>query len=110
ATVDHLPLFVQRELLVDAGPVALDVAMKVGDVGGDERAVRVVPGPITNAIACVHGGPATCRGHAEIRAPGLVPGADRRRERLAVSVRALDPTEIAAVPDTCAGDEEAHGL
>ena len=59
-------------------------------------------------LLAVAGVDAAGPGGAQVGTPGLVTGADRRRERLALTIRALQATKVGAVAGTGAGDKESH--
>ena len=108
--VDRLALFVERELLVDAVAVALNVAVQVGDVLSDDGSLGVVPRTIADAITGVHRRlTAGCR-RAEVSPPRSTAGSRGLGERLAVTIGTCETSEIGSIPRAHAGDEEAHGL
>src|SRR5690606_7470434 len=104
AAVDLLPLLAERRFLAEV----VVLAVQVLDALGNHHALGVVPGPAADAIARVDGLPAALGRRAEVCAPGLVAGADRGCELLAVRIRAPEPAQAGAVPGTFARDEEAH--
>src|SRR4029453_7711988 len=90
----RLALLIQRELLVDRVPVALDVAVQVRDVEGNDGALRVVPRPVADALARVDPG-LTGRGRcAEIGMPCPAARACRTSQRLTVLVGAGEAAEV----------------
>jgi hypothetical protein len=66
----------------------LNVTMKIGDILGNQRSARVIPGTRTDTIASVHGKQAAPRNLTQIGSPCAVSSAYRLRQRLAVTVRA----------------------
>jgi hypothetical protein len=84
------------------------IVVKVLDVLCDDFLLEILPGPVPNAVACVNGLPAPCCLGAEIGMPGLAASAHRLRQRLTITIGALQPTEIRAFtrPDT--GYKECH--
>jgi len=107
--VDDRALLGECERLVDGVAIALDVAMQVGDVVGDELAVLVVPGTGADAIARVDGRLAVGGRGAQIGAPGA-PGRCRDGARLGhlrtVGVGAREAAVVGAVALAHARDEE----
>src|SRR5947208_17198760 len=103
AAVDDIALFAQCSLLAEivAG------AVEVGDVFGDHGALGVLPGSLADAVARIHGGLAVGGLRRQIRAPDLwSAGTCGLRQRLTVIVGAGEATEIAAIADAVAGQEE----
>ena len=101
AAVDDLALFAQCGLLGE-----IVGAVQLGDVLGDHHALGILPRPLADAVARIHGGLAVGGLGREIGAPGLGAGARGLRQRLAVIVGAGETAEIGAVADADAGDEE----
>ena len=75
------------------------ISVKVSDIAGDHYAIEVVPGPRADAVARVDRRLTRPRLRAEVGPPSPAARADGFGERLAVSVRAFQATEIAAVAD-----------
>ena len=110
SAVDRLAFFVEREFLVDAVAVALNVAVQVGNILSDDGSLGVVPRAIANAITRVHGRLAAGGRGAEVSPPRPTTGSRGLCKRLAVTIGACQTAEIGALPRAHAGDEEAHGL
>src|SRR5437867_9251985 len=100
AAVHRVALLRQRRLLGDVVR-----AVELGQVLGDDGALRVLPGAAADAIARVDGAGALA---AQVCVPGLAAGARRLREHLALLVRAGQTAEIGALSGAGAGDEERH--
>src|SRR5688500_2429971 len=88
----------------------MDVAVQVGDIAGDQHALRVVPWTCPDAIASINRGLAGGRRGAEVCAPRAAPCPSCRGQILAMTVRPRQPTQVAAIPYADAGDEESHRL
>jgi hypothetical protein len=110
SAIYRLPLLVQRELLVDRVAVALNVAVQVRDVECDDRALRVVPRAVADAVARVDGGLTGGRCRAQIRVPGATARTRRTSQCLAMFVGAGESAEVGPAALTDTGHEEAHGL
>ncbi len=107
--IHRCALLVQRECLVDAVPVALDVAVQIGHVVGDQLSARVVPRTRADAVACVHRRLAALSRHAQIRAPrasGWCGNTAALRHLRAVRVGTSEAAVVGAVTLAHAGDEE----
>ena len=81
------------------------VAMEVLYVSCYQCPLKIVPWSIADSIASVDA-PRACR--AQIGAPSTVPRAGRLCERLAMRVGTGKATEVGAIAETDAGDEETH--
>src|SRR5688572_7494255 len=97
AAVHRRALFVQSGLLVDAA-----VGVQVVDALGDLLALGVLPRPLADAVARIHGV------GAEVGAPLALAGAGGLGERLAMGVGARKAAKIRALARAGAGDEEGH--
>src|SRR3989442_2447228 len=95
--VDHLTLLGQRRLLAD-----VVLAVQLGHVPGDDDALGVDPGALTDAVARVDRA-GTLR--AQIRVPGLARPARRLRQHLTDPVRTGETAEVAALSRAGARDE-----
>jgi hypothetical protein len=84
--------------LSDVVPIALEVPVKVGDVGGNELTIGIVPRSVANSIPRVHRQLATSRDEAEVGVPG------------SVLISSLETSEVGSVSRTDTRDEEAHRL
>src|SRR5262249_12502583 len=106
AYLDAMAILAEDRLLVDL----VVGAVQVGNAGGDDHALGVLPRPIADAVARVDGRAGVCRvgGAAKIGAPSLAARPGRLRQLLAMSVGAFEPAEIAALTGTGTGDKEAH--
>src|SRR5262249_6800698 len=90
---DHRPALGQNRL---HGELAVVLAVRVVDVWRDPLAFEVLPGAFADAVAgiartALQGGVA-----AQISPPGLAPRARCRPQRLAMTISAFEPAEIAA--------------
>src|SRR5262249_57548046 len=82
--------------------------METVEVLGDALAFEILPGAAPDTIAGIDGlRAAGCLG-AEVGAPGLVAGACRLGQRLALTIRAFQATEVGAFARPAAGDEKGH--
>src|SRR5688572_24116445 len=98
AAIDRRALFVERKFLVDAVPIAIQVAVQVGDIPCDDCSTRVVPRSASDTIARVDGlGLSLSRRGAQVGAPGPVTGSDGRRELLAVGICSGETAQIGSV-------------
>src|SRR5262245_57656237 len=84
------------------------VAVEIVDVLGHHFALEVLPRPLADAITGVDGLRTARSLGAQIGAPGLAACARTLRQRLAVTIRALEPAEVRAFPGTGAGHEKGH--
>src|SRR5205814_10261669 len=103
-------LFVQRELLAEcvAKSGLLDrVAVELGDALRDSLPSGVVPRSIPDAVARIHGIRAL---GAQIGVPHCAAASGRRRQRLAMSIRAGETANVRPISFSDTGDEERHGL
>lgn len=111
--VDHLPFFRERCLFRQIVAQARKfgrVSVQIGRALRYLRAFRVIPGPLTDAVARVDGRLIARSLRAEIRVPGLIAAPGRCGKHLAVRVRSRQSTQIRAFTTARAGDEKAHGL
>src|ERR1043166_3334233 len=90
------------------GAELIVVAMQILDAGRDHGALEVLPGALADAIASIDHAALGSLVRAQISAPGLAAGARCRGKPLAVLIRALKATEVAALAGPGAGDEERH--
>src|SRR5437899_2938402 len=104
APVDGLALLAQRRLLVQLVVGAVEVV----DARRDYLALGVLPRALPDAIARVDGRLAVGGLRREIGVPGVLAGARRLRERLAMLVGALQSAEVRPLAGARAGDEEGH--
>src|SRR5688500_5073071 len=93
SAVDRLAFFAEREFLVDAIAVALNVPMQVGNILSDDSSLRVVPRAIANAITRVHGRLAAGGRGAEVSPPRPTAGSRGLSQRLAVTIGACETAE-----------------
>src|SRR6185312_15537309 len=93
AAVVDLALFGERGFL---GQIVAR-AVELGDVLGDHDALGVLPRPVADTLARVHGARALGILGREIGVPCLATGACGLRELLAVTVGPSEPAEIAAL-------------
>src|SRR5207244_6811966 len=103
ASIDDVPLFGQRGLLVE-----VVVAVQLGYIAGNDDSLDVLPWTIADALARVDRRRARGRTRAEIRAPGVISRAGGGGERLAMLVRAREPAKIRPLAGTRAGHEKSH--
>src|SRR5688500_5155250 len=103
-------LLVERGRLADVVAVALIVTVQVGDAGGDEHALGVVPRPVADTVAGIDGRLAGAGRGAEIRPPGPASGTGGCGQALTMLVGADQAAKVAAVPRPGARDEESHWL
>src|SRR5262245_41241886 len=82
------------------------VAVQIVDVLRDDLALEVLPGAVSDPVAGVDWAALRTRIGAQVRAPSLAAGAGRRRQRLAMAIRALQAAKIPALAGACAGDEK----
>src|SRR5262249_17999199 len=75
---------------------------------GNHFALEVLPWPLADAIAGVDGLPTARSLGAQIGVPSLAARASPLRQRLAVTIRALEAAEVRAFAGTRAGDEKRH--
>jgi hypothetical protein len=101
--------FIQRVRFVDLIAIALDVPVQIGDVVRDDRAASVVPRPLADAVACVHGRLTTRGRLTEIRAPrpsGRCLQSSGLSHLRAVGIGAGNAAVVGAVTLADARDEE----
>jgi hypothetical protein len=82
--------------------------MKVLDALCDDLLLEILPRPVPNAVACVDGLPALCCLGAEIGMPSPAARAHRLRQRLTMTIGALQPAEIRAFARPGAGHKKRH--
>ena len=84
------------------------IAVKLLDALCDDLLLEILPRPVPNAVACVDGLPAPCCLGAEIGMPGPAARPHRLRQRLTMTIGALQPAEIRAFARPGAGYKECH--
>src|ERR1700730_11244662 len=84
------------------------IVMKVLDALRDDLLLKSLPRPVPNAVACVDGWAGTCCLGAEIGMPSLAARARRLRQRLTMTIGALQPAEIRAFARPRAGHKKRH--
>lgn len=100
-TVDEFTRFADRIFLAEL----VVVAMQVPYITSYDDAVGVGPGTVANPVARID---RVVSGRAQVRPPGLVGGAGRLGERLAMSVSTCKSAKVPTVSRTFAGQEKAH--
>ena len=103
AAVHQLAFFRHRVILKQEIGVALDVAMQIGQAGGDEHAVGVVPGAVPDSVARIDGRLFRGAVRAQISAPGAAARTHGAGQLLALGVGAGKTAAMHA-----AGDKEAQ--
>ena len=103
---NHSPPF--REGGLHSELIAIAIAMKVLDALCDDFLLEILPRPVPNAVACVDSLAGACCLGAEIGMPGLAARAHRLRQRLTITIGALQPTEIRTFARPGAGYKKRH--
>src|SRR5471032_2069805 len=98
-----------RQVVAETGGVQR-IAMQVRHVARDHGAARVEPGPVADAVARIDSRLAVGSLRSQIRAPGLLAGADRFGQLLTVRIGAGQAAEVRAFAQAFAGDEETQWL
>jgi hypothetical protein len=111
STGNLVPLGIEVGRLLDVVPVALLVAMQIGDIAGDQLALDVVPGAGADASARIDPRRVAALFLAEIGVPRFRGGGPAQRLGLGLAhlVGAREPAEIARAVRVL-GNEEARGL
>src|SRR5438477_10381054 len=104
ASVDDVALLGQRGLLVE-----VVVAVQLREVLGNHDPFGVLPWALADPVAGVGRRRSAAGTGAEVGVPGVIAGARRRGQALAVLVGTRESTVIGALAGACAGDEESHG-
>src|SRR5439155_4620264 len=97
------------QVVADASGVER-VAVQVGHILRHHRTAGVVPRTLADAIARIHSRLTGNSLRAQISVPGAIPRVGRRRQRLAVLVRAGQAAIVGAVALRGAGYKERHWL
>jgi hypothetical protein len=111
--VDHRSFFIQRRLLekIAAETREFDgVTVEIGEILSYGRSLGVVPGTLSDAVAGIHGWLIAASLRAEVGMPGVIAGANRCGESLAMRVRSGQPAEIGALAHANARYEKGHGM
>src|SRR5712672_2416278 len=104
AQFNGIALFIHN---IRAGDLVV-VAVQIGDAGGDDSALGILPGAVADTVARIDGAALGSRVRAQIGAPSLGAGTSRSGELLAVLVGACKAAEVRAFAGADAGDEERH--
>ena len=103
-TRDHGSPFGQRCLHAEL----VVVAVKIVDALRDDLAFEILPGAVTDTVACVDRLCVAGRLGAEIGTPCLAARTGSFRQCLALAIRTFQATKIGALAEPGAGDEEGH--
>ena len=104
ARVDGLALLAEAVFLADF----VVVAVQIVDIFCNHDAFGVLPWAFADPITGINPRLAVGRAGAQVGAPGVVAGAGRLRQRLAMFISACQTAQVRALAGTDAGDEKRH--
>jgi len=84
------------------------VAVKVIDALCDDFALKILPWPMSDAIASIYTLLVACRLSAQIGVPGFATRTSGLRQCLTLTIRAFQASKISALAGASACDKESH--